>query len=165
MDVERVELGPGRMVGVHEVVAVDALTDFFGRAFTAAAAEMGRLGVRPEGAAMAFYTGDVTATVDVVAGFPVTGTPAPHAPVVLVDLPSGPAVVTVHTGTYDAMHETYDALMRWVREQGLTPGERMWEEYLVGPDTEPTDPSRWRTRIVLPVTALRVGPGRDPGTT
>lgn len=153
MDVERVELAPARLIGVHEVVATAELTEFFGRAFHAAAAGMARHGLDPGGPAVALYAGPVTDEVDVTAGFlaPDPGRHYGHdGGLTEVLLPEGPAVVTVHTGPYDALATTYGELERWMGEQGLTPRDVMWEEYLDGPDSEP-DPSRWRTRIVYPV--------------
>lgn len=153
MDVERVELAPGRLIGVHEVVAMAELTEFFGRAFQAAATGMARHGVTPSGPAVALYTGAVTEKVDVTAGF-LAPDPERHyghdGGLVEVHLPEGPAVVTMHTGPYDAMAGTYAELEQWMRAHGVTPRDVMWEEYLDGPDSEP-DPARWRTRIVFPV--------------
>lgn len=40
--------------------------------------------------------------------------------------------------------------MAWLEEQHIDLPEDMWEEYLVGPDTEP-DPAKWQTRIVVPL--------------
>lgn len=150
MKAERIELKPGTMMGVHEVVPMNALTDYFGRAFTISAAELGKQGAFPAGPAIALYHGKPTDTVDVTAGFPVTQPVTSTPAAVVVPLPGGPAIATVHTGSYDAMTETYDALMAWITEQNLTMSDDMWEEYLTGPESDP-DPSTWKTRIVWPL--------------
>ncbi|WP_225753907.1 GyrI-like domain-containing protein [Actinotalea sp. Marseille-Q4924] len=151
MDVETVDLAPGRLVGVHEVVAVPDLTDFFGRAFGTAAAAVAAVGAPPSGPAVALYRGDVTDRVDVTAGFPVPlDAPAPGDGLADVRLPEGPAVVTVHVGPYDTLRDTYARLEQWMSGRGLVARDVMWEEYLDGPDAEP-DPARWRTRVVMPV--------------
>jgi AraC family transcriptional regulator len=153
MDVERVELAPARLIGVHEVVAMGELSEFFGRAFHAAASGMARHGLEPGGPAVALYAGAVTDEVDVTAGF-LAPDPQRHyghdGGLTEVALPEGPAVVTVHVGPYDALAATYRELEQWMDAHGLVPRDVMWEEYLDGPDTEP-DPARWRTRIVYPV--------------
>jgi AraC family transcriptional regulator len=51
--------------------------------------------------------------------------------------------------------DTYDQLMAWMAHQNLVPDKRMWEIYLSDPAQEP-DPSKWRTRIFWPVSALPV---------
>lgn len=151
MDVERVELGPARLVGVHEVVPMERLTEFFDRAFGAAAGGVAALGVPPAGPAVAVYRGEVTDEVDLTAGFFVPlDAPAAGEGMADVRLPEGPAVVTVHVGPYDTLEQTYAALGEWMTAEGLTARDVMWEEYLDGPDTEP-EPARWRTRVVTPV--------------
>jgi effector-binding domain-containing protein len=150
VDVTAVELTSQPVVGVRETVPVAELTEFFGRAFEAAAAELGRLGLRPVGPPVALYDGEVGADADVTAGFPVHDEVAVGPGTVLVVLPAGAAVEVVHVGPYDAMEATYRELQAWFAEQGITPSSRMWEEYLVGPETTP-DPSGWQTKIVWPV--------------
>ena len=49
------------------------------------------------------------------------------------------------------MTGTYDELMAWLEEQHIAVPEDMWEEYLVGPDTE-AEPAKWQTRIFAPLT-------------
>jgi effector-binding domain-containing protein len=150
MRIQREVRKPQPMVGLHEVVPMSGLSEFFGRAFEAVAAELARLGAAPAGPPVALYRGPFTDTVDVVAGFPVPPTVTPGSGLVAETLPGGSLVETIHSGSYDALSKTYDELSEWFVSQGLTPAEEMWEEYLVGPPQQ-ADPSRWQTRIVLPV--------------
>lgn len=150
MEIERLTLEPRRMVGLHDVVAVKDLPAFFARAWEATEAHLTRVGASPAGPPMALYRGPVADTVDVVIGYAVdAGVPAGQD-LEEVALPRGEAVATVHTGPFDAMESTYRAVERYVADAGLSASGEVWEEYLVGPDTEP-DPSRWRTRIVQPL--------------
>ena len=150
MDIERVELQPRTMLGVRDIVRLTELSDFFGTAFDAAAAELTRQGVRPVGPPVALYTGDPSDTVDVTAGFPVAE-PVESAPsIVVADLPGGPAVQTTHAGDYDTLADTYAQVVEWLTERKLIPSRLVWEEYLVGPDSGAA-PSEWRTRIVFPL--------------
>ncbi|WP_242448250.1 GyrI-like domain-containing protein [Cellulomonas sp. WB94] len=148
--IERAERNPQPILGVREVVRMTAFQDFFGRAFGAAAADLGRQEAAPAGPPVALYRGPVTTTVDVTAGFPVGQPVTPGDGLVTATLPGGPTVEAVHTGSYDSLSTTYAEVNAWIAEQGLTPEGEMWEEYLVGPDAEP-DPSRWQTRVVFPV--------------
>lgn len=150
MKIERVEREPQPIVGVRQRVPMSDLSEFFGRAFAAAAAELARQGSHPAGPPVALYSGAVTDTVDVIAGYPVSEPVTPAAGLVAATLPGGPIVETIHTGSYDALGATYGELSTWFAEHGVTPADQMWEEYLVGPDSE-ADPSRWQTRIVFPV--------------
>jgi effector-binding domain-containing protein len=150
MKVERVVRAAQPIVGVHDVVCVDNLSDFCARAFVAALGELSRLRMRPTGAPVALYSGDVTEKVDVIAGFPVASAVDPKPGFVAASLPGGQTVEAIHRGTYDEMGDTYDALLAWLEERDLVPLDQTWEEYVVGPDTE-GDPARWCTRIVYPL--------------
>ena len=154
MRIDREDRDPQPIVGVHEVVAISDLTDFFGRAFEAAAAKLARLGEAPAGPPVALFRGVAAEKVAVVAGFPVCRSvhPAagPAAGLVAEALPGGPLVATSQTGPYDDLATTYTGLFQRFAEQELTASDATWEEYLVGPESTP-EPSRWQTRIVYPV--------------
>jgi effector-binding domain-containing protein len=150
MTVQRAEREPQTVVGLREVVPMSGLTGYFGRAFGAAAAELARLGEVPAGPPVALYRGPVTDSVDVTAGFPVRQPVVPAAALVVATLPGGSTVEALHVGPYDSLPTTYSEVTGWIADHGLSAGEEMWEEYLVGPDSE-ADPSRWQTRIVFPV--------------
>lgn len=150
MDVERVVLEPRTICGVRQVIPMSAMTEFFGRAFAQAAAELGRQGALPAGAPVALYHGTPTDTFDVTAGFPVSQEIAPAVGVVVATLPVGAAVEATHVGPYDTLGDTYAEISGWMAAQNLTPAEDMFEEYLVGPHGE-SDPAKWRTRIVFPL--------------
>ncbi|MFO7689344.1 MAG: GyrI-like domain-containing protein [Cryobacterium sp.] len=150
LNVERVALSPEWMLGLPEVVRMEQISDYMGRALTAAAADIGRAGAIPAGPALALYRGTVADTADVTAGFPVAAPVPTSRGTEVVALPTGEAIEAVHVGPYDTLGQTYEHLMAYFAEQNLTPASVMWEQYVVGPDTEP-DPQKWRTRIVVPL--------------
>jgi effector-binding domain-containing protein len=150
VQMDHIDLEPRTLLGVHEVVKMADLTDYFGRAFGAASAELQRQGVTPAGAPLALYHGMPTDTVDVTAGFPVAGPVRAGDGTTVTPLPVGPAVATVYVGPYDGMTRTYDEIAAWLQAEKLTPRPDMWEEYLTDPDTNP-DPATWQTRIVFPL--------------
>lgn len=135
--------------GIRRQVRTTELPAFFDDAFHEVFDALREAGVAPAGAPYARYRGPVGETVDVEAGFPVLeafsgGEIAGGA------LPAGRAVEAVHTGSYDALHETYEAIETWLGEKGLTASAEMWEIYESGPESDP-DPATWRTRVVWPV--------------
>lgn len=134
---------------VRESVRMEAMPDFFGRAFQASAEVAGRQGVHLAGPPIGVYFGMPTDTVDVAAGFPTDRAVAADAGVEPLALPGGRAATVVHVGPYDTMEATYGRLIAWLGAQGLTPGEVMWEEYLTEPD--PAHPEAIETRIVWPL--------------
>lgn len=150
MEIERITLSPRTVLGLREMVRPEGMSEFFGRAFGKAVAAAQELGVQVAGPPVAVYRGDPEHGFDVIAGFPVMGTPAPSPGIEVTELPAGQAVTAIHVGSYDSMTQTYAKITAWMQEQHLTPAEPMWEEYLTDPETTP-DPAQWRTRIVFPV--------------
>ena len=135
---------------VRDQVAVDAMPEFFARAFTLAMEALTRQGVQPAGPPFGYYHGMPTDTVDVEAGFPVSEPIDPGDGVLGGTLPAGRAVEALHIGPYDTLVSTYELVRQWMDQQGLEPSPDMWESYLSDPETEP-DPANWKTLVVWPV--------------
>ena len=136
---------------VRERVPVNDLPQFFGRALTQAMAAAQAQGHHPTGPPFSLYHGMPTDAVDVEAGFPVDGPIADVDGVTASSLPAGRVVEATHVGPYDTLPQTYEAVVAFMKEQGLTPSSDMWEVYLSDPEQEP-DPATWRTQIFWPAT-------------
>ena len=148
MDVKIVELQKQPTAVIREQVAMNALPEFFGRAFAAVSAAMESQNVQPAGPPFALYRGMPTETVDVEAGFPVSTTIAALNGVQAGLLPACRAVQAMHVGSYDTLGTTYEAVKQRMREEELEASDDMWEYYLSDPST---DPATWRTLVVWPV--------------
>ncbi|WP_455834277.1 GyrI-like domain-containing protein [Pseudarthrobacter siccitolerans] len=135
---------------VRERVRMDSLTDFFGRAFGKVTAAAQLQGAGLAGPPFALYRGTPTDTVDVEAGFPISGDFAESEGVVSGTLPETDAFEAIHFGPYDTLQATHGEIQRQMAAEGLTPADTMWEFYLSDPETEP-DPAKWQTRVVWPV--------------
>src|SRR5215207_4452329 len=72
MDVSIVDLQEQQTAVMREKVAMNALPEFFDRAFAAVSAAMEAQGLQPAGPPFAFYHGTPSDTVDAEAGFPVS---------------------------------------------------------------------------------------------
>lgn len=75
---------------------------------------------------------------------------APGDGIDVLAIPAGQAVVAVHRGPYEMLHESYQQIERWMRDQGLSPAGAPWETYLTDPGERP-DPATWETEIAQPV--------------
>lgn len=150
VDVELVDATEQPTLGLREAVALAELPAFFDRAFRTVLSALAMQGTRPAGPAYARYRGRPAETVDVEAGFPVVAVVPGDGVVEAGALPGGRTVQADHIGSYDTLAQTYDAIESWMRTHRLTPGEEMWELYVVGPESD-TDPAAWRTRVVWPV--------------
>jgi effector-binding domain-containing protein len=76
-------------------------------------------------------------TVDV--GFPVSEADAAKAKgtVKAGHTPAGPAIKTVHWGSYDKLKDTYDELAKAMNAQGYAAGDATWEVYFGEPGKTP----------------------------
>jgi len=144
-----VELAEQRTAALREQVPMDALPEFFDRAFGAVMAVMQAQQMAPAGPPFALYRGLPAELVDVEAGFPVHGVIDPAESVGPGTLPACRAVEAMHVGPYEALGRTYDEVRQRLQEEGLQPGDDMWEHYLTDPAAEP-DPAGWRTLVVWP---------------
>jgi effector-binding domain-containing protein len=148
MDLKIVELQEQPTAVVREQVAVNALPEFFGRAFAAVSAAMEAESIKPAGPPFAFYRGMPTEIVDVEAGFPVSTTVAAANRVRAGILPACRAVQAMHIGSYDTLGTTYEAVKQRMHEEGLEASDDMWEYYI---SDQSTDPATSRTLVVWPV--------------
>lgn len=135
---------------LRERVPMNALTEFFGRAFATVMAAAGAQNLQLTGPPFALYRGTPTQTVDVEAGFPISGTFQDKDGVIAGGLPEAKAFEALHVGPYDTLETTYTAIQERIKAEGFTPSETMWEYYLSGPGVEP-DPLKWQTRVVWPI--------------
>jgi len=147
----KVHLAEQPVAVVRERVRMDALTDFFGRAFGTVMAAAQKQGAAPAGPPFALYRGIPGETVDVEAGFPMAGSFRDADGVAAGTLPETDALEAVHVGPYDTLENTYNAVLGQMQAEGLTPADTMWEYYLSDPETEP-DPEKWQTRVIWPFT-------------
>lgn len=148
--------------GIRRTVPLSALTDFFSEAFTKTMSALDEQGVAPIGPPFGKYYGSPGATVDVEAGFPVAAPIDRAGEVAPGSLPRGRVLEAEHLGPYDELQRTYAVLQQRFVDDGLIPGDVMWESYLSDPGTDP-DPAHWRTLVSWPV-ADRSAP-RSPATT
>jgi len=152
-DIKSTQLEEQPTAVLRETVPMNALKEFFGRAYQAVMAAAEQQQVQLAGPPFALYHGTPTDVVDVEAGFPVAAPlpwPGSEGGVTAGYLPAGRAMEAMHVGPYEKLPETYKAIAGKMQAGGLTPGNLMWEYYLTDPAAEP-DPGAWKTLVVWPV--------------
>jgi effector-binding domain-containing protein len=149
VDIRLTEIPSETVATVRRVVPMEGLTTFFGEAFEIVARAVPEAGGAIAGPPFGWYRGMPGETVDVAAGFPVSGdVHTPDGGVVVTERPGGRALVGMHLGPYDGLGQTWGEMQGRAEQEGLECRDDWWEEYL----TEPTgDTSTWLTRLVLPV--------------
>lgn len=147
IDPEVVTLPPMTVAVLRETAPMDALPQFFKRAYVAVGASLASRGIRISGPPMGIYHGMPTETADVSAGYPIEGEIDAPDGVHTETLPGGRAAQLLHVGLYDTLDQSYAKLVSWMTEQGLTPGPLIWETYLTEAPGAGGDPESTQTRI------------------
>jgi effector-binding domain-containing protein len=150
VDFEVVTIEPKQTAVVRAELPVDQLPSLFDRAFHLVMEAVLSQRLQVTGPPFGFYPRLPGETVEVAAGFPVSGPITPTGEVTALELPGGRAVTGIHVGSYDALERTYHELVTWLQAQGLEGRNQMWESYLTDPTAEP-DPANWRTQITWPL--------------
>ncbi|MCU0269320.1 MAG: GyrI-like domain-containing protein [Acidimicrobiales bacterium] len=147
---EILELDAQHTAVVRAALPVAELPTLFDRAYGAVFAALAAQGVAPVGMPFGFYPSMPGEVVEVEAGVVVACEIEPAGEVVPGWLPGGRVVRAVHVGPFEALQDTYAAVMAWMADHGLEPAVGMWEVYVTDPSVEP-DPGRWRTEVYCPV--------------
>uniref|UniRef100_UPI003F778755 AraC effector-binding domain-containing protein n=1 Tax=Chlorobaculum tepidum (strain ATCC 49652 / DSM 12025 / NBRC 103806 / TLS) TaxID=194439 RepID=UPI003F778755 len=104
-------------------------------------------GKSPSGPPFARYFGMSAGTFEVEFGFPVEGGVEGSGRVVTGLTPSGKAASSLYIGPYGEIEAVYDALMKWVDDNGFDLSGEAYEIYLDAPAE--TAPDQLRTRVSL----------------
>ena len=143
-------LGGHQTAVVREEVDENDLAEAMGRMFQSVFAALREQGVEAASAPFARYH-SMGATVDLEAGVIVKYRIRPDDQVQPGELPGGPAAIAVHTGPYETLRATHEAMRRWLE---ANPGQQAnggpWELYVTDPADEP-DPTRWMTEVIYPL--------------
>ena len=144
------ELEAQPMVGIRTKTTMDQIADTMGMLFGELHGYVQQSGQAPAGMPFAIYHEMHGGTVDLECGMPVASPLAGTDRIRAGELPCGKAATVTHTGHYDKLRHTWEALTAWMKSEGLEPAGAPWEVYVTDPGREP-DPSKWRTDIFFPV--------------
>ena len=124
----------------------DELARIFPEVFQFAMSEQAGVSGMP----FARYLIDSASELEIEAGVPVSTTVRGNGRIMPIELPAGPAAVATHFGPYSGLSGAREALRAWLRENGKSAADPMWEEYISDPGDEP-DPAKWETRLCQPI--------------
>ena len=138
------------ILSIRTTATMDKIGEAMGPLFAEVYGCIKRSGQEPAGMPFAIYHSMDGGMVDFECGIP-TGSPMDSVGRVQAgELPAGTVATVTHMGPYDALRQTWAALMEWMSSQGLQPASAPWEVYVTDPGAEP-DQSKWRTDIFFPV--------------
>lgn len=156
-DPELVEIEEATTAVVADVVELTEMAAFFDRSFSTLQEVLAAQAITPVGPAFARHARPVTDSADLEVGFPTDEAVAAERGVRPGSLPGGQVARHVHHGSFDGLPGAWQHLEAWIAEQGLTPGDAMWEVYVTEPSPD-MDPADLRTELnwtVAPMTTRR----------
>jgi effector-binding domain-containing protein len=139
------DLQEQRVACVHGRILTGEIATFLATAYSKVPPATAQQGLRVSGPPYARYRFEKDGTVDVEAGFPVSGAMTRSGDVGPGTLPGGHVLTTLHVGGYNELGDAYDALETHLIANGYEPVGAAWECYLDGPEVpEP------RTKVYQP---------------
>jgi effector-binding domain-containing protein len=141
------ELAPAPALLIRTQTTMSELGGLFETGYHEILQLLASQGKAPAGPPFAHYYGMSSGTFEIEIGFPVESVVEGGGRVVAGSTPSGKAATCMYIGAYDEIEGAYDALMKWVDDNGLALNGEAYEVYLDNPAE--TSPDRLRTRVHL----------------
>ena len=138
------------ILGIRTSATKQELGQVMGPLFGEVYGHIQQRGQAPAGMPFSVYYSMDGDSIDLQCGMPVAQPMEGSGRIEAGELPGGTVATVTHMGPYDALPQTWAALMEWIRSQGLQPSGAPWEVYVTDPTAE-RDQSKWRTDIFFPV--------------
>jgi effector-binding domain-containing protein len=144
-----IEMLPQTVLSIRTRTSVVQLPKVLDRIYTTIFQHINEMGEQPAGPPfVAYYNMDMQ-DLDIEAGYPVTKALPVKGDIQVSALPAGEAASGMHTGPYDQLPPTYNAMLAWMQEQGLEAAGTVYEFYLNDPSQ--TMPEDLKTQILYPL--------------
>jgi len=134
---------------VRKRASVQQMPQVLGQAWGAIMQYAGRNQLTPAGPPFVAYHNMDMQDLDLEIGFPFPKNLSGEGEVQAGELPGGKAAECLHVGPYDKIAAAYEALQKWLVENGHTPTGIAYEFYLNDPQT--TRPEDLQTQVVFPL--------------
>ena len=138
-----------QVLSIRTRTAVQDLPKVLGQSYDLIVQYLCELGEAPAGPPFVGYFNMDMQDLDVEIGFPVTRPLPGKAEIQPSQLPAGNHATCLHSGSYKALEQTYNALQKFIAEGGHKPSGVAYEFYLNDPNETPED--QLQTQIVFPL--------------
>ena len=140
---------PQTTLAVRVRASASELPQLMGRWFGAIGQYLVELRQPPTGMPYAGYFNMDIQNLEVEIGFPVGKDLPGKGEIQPGTLPGGKMATCMHFGPYDQLEAAYNALMAFVREQGLEPASAFYEMYMNDPNQVPVE--QLQTQVMVAV--------------
>ena len=136
-----------KTLSIRTRAAVQDLPQMFEAGYGQIAQYLGELGEQPVGPPFAAYYNMDMANLDIEFGFPVARILPGRAEIKAGEIPAGQVATCLHIGPYSEMEPAYNALTKWVEDNGYESTGIVYELYLNDPRETPPA----QTQIIFPL--------------
>jgi len=146
------EFSAGEALACSGEVTMEEMSRIFGESMGKVMGAMQAQKLQPQGMPFAFYSqyDTVTGKMKITAGIPVSAGGKTAGDVFVFKYEAFNALKGLHTGPYDELMRSYEALEKYAQENNIALSNEAWEFYLNDPG-ETTDPTQLLTLIAMPV--------------
>lgn len=123
------------------------IAEVFDEGYSSIAGYLGSKGKTPQGPPFAIYYNMEMDNLEVEFGFPVEKKMDGEGNIKSSVTPSGKAATSLYIGPYEEVEPVYDALIKWIKDNGLEANGVAYEIYLNDPAETP--PDELKTQICL----------------
>jgi effector-binding domain-containing protein len=137
------------VLSVRTRTSIQELPNVMAQVYPAISQYLEEQGEQPAGAPFAAYYNMDVQDLDVEIGIPVAEALAPTADFQASVIPGGRAATCIHVGPYSAISQAYEALEKWVQENGYQTSGTAYEMYIDDPGMVPEE--ELRTLVLFPL--------------
>lgn len=124
-------------LAIRTVTSVDSLPQEIGKAYGAVLAYLKERGEQALGPAFVAYHNMDMQKLDVEMGFPVAKETAGNGDILATHIPAGKRATCMYKGPYKGMASTYEAMTKWMSDNGHVPTGVVYEFYYNSPADVP----------------------------
>jgi effector-binding domain-containing protein len=135
---------------IHLTMPRSEIRKFMGPAIEEVMRVVAAQGIKPTGWLFSRHLKLDPETFDFEVGIPIAGVIEPSGRVKAGELPGRRVARAIYQGPYEEIRTGWGELEKWIRANGHTPGEGLWECYIKGPESGP-DATQWKTGLNRPL--------------
>lgn len=135
---------------IHLVIPRSEIRHFMGPAIQEVMNAVTSQGLVPAGCLFSRHLTLDKEMFDFEVGIPIAGTITPSGRVKAGELPARKVARALYQGPYEEIRTGWGELEKWIKANGHTPADGLWECYIKGPESGP-DASQWKTGLNRPL--------------